>query len=270
MENMTEEKTHIVDPVPPGYRTVTPYIVAQDAGALIDFVREVFGGEQTFRSIGGAGGVHAEVRVEDCMLMIGGGGEGLAWRGESKPGAFHIYVRDCDAVYERALEAGATSINPPQDQPYGERSGGVVDGAGNYWYIATYSGGDYVRPDATAIMPYLHPVKADPVLAFLQQAFGATQLGRFASPDGVVHHAIAKIGTSYIEMGEAHGKYQPMHSMFYLYVPDCDALYQQAVTAGATTIYPPTDHDYGDRGCGVKDAFGNEWYIATHIKDIAR
>jgi PhnB protein len=69
-------------------------------------------------------------------------------------------------------------------------------------------------------------------------------------------------------MGETQGKYPPMPTMFYLYVPDCDAVYQRALKAGATSISEPVDLPYGDRSGGVKDAFGNQWYIATHIKDV--
>jgi len=257
-----------VDPVPKGYRTVTPYPVAQDAVAMITFVQSAFGAEERFRAIGSAGGIHAEIRIGDSMLMMGGGGPGLSWRGESTPMAFHMYVPDCDETYKRALEAGASSIGEPVDQPYGERSGGVKDPAGNFWYIATYKGKNYKWEGAPDVQPYLHPVRAVPVIDFLKRAFNAEELGRFASPDGVIHHVTMKIGTSHLEMGEAQGIYQPMPGMFYLYVPDCDTLYHRALAVGATSIAPLTDHDYGDRSGGVKDAFGNTWYIATHIKDV--
>ena len=257
-----------VDPVPKGYRTVTPYPVAQDADALIAFVQHAFGAEERFRAIGSAGGIHAEIRIGDSLLMMGGGGPGLSWRGESSPMAFHMYVPNCDETYRKALEAGATSIAEPVDQPYGERSGGVKDPAGNFWYIATYRGENYKWEGAPDIQPYLHPVRAVPVIDFLKRAFNAEELGRFASPDGVIHHVTMKIGTSHLEMGEAQGIYQPMPGMFYLYVADCDALYHRAIAAGAKSIAAPTDHDYGDRSGGVKDAFGNTWYIATHIKDV--
>jgi PhnB protein len=59
-----------------------------------------------------------------------------------------------------------------------------------------------------------------------------------------------------------------MNSTFYLYVPDCDAVYKRAIDAGAASISEPKDHPYGDRSGGVKDVFGNQWYIATHIKDM--
>jgi uncharacterized glyoxalase superfamily protein PhnB len=60
-----------------------------------------------------------------------------------------------------------------------------------------------------------------------------------------------------------------MAAMFYLYVPTVDAVYKQAVAAGATSFQEPADQFYGDRSAGVRDAFGNTWYIATHIKDVA-
>jgi len=82
-----------------------------------------------------------------------------------------------------------------------------------------------------------------------------------------VHHAQVRVGSSMIEMGEAHGKYAVMPAMFYLYVPDVDAVFRRAVTAGATVLSEPADQPYGDRSGGVKDAFGNTWCIATHIKD---
>src|SRR5216684_343204 len=84
---------------------------------------------------GSEGGMHCEVRLGDSMLMMGGGGPGFAWRGIPKLGAFHVYVHDCDATYQGALAAGATSISEPADQEYGERSGSVRDAAGNHWYI---------------------------------------------------------------------------------------------------------------------------------------
>ena len=103
-----------VSPIPSGYRMVTPYLVVPDVDAVINLVKKSFGGEEIFRAVGGAGGYHCEVRVEDSMLMIGGGGAGVAWKGEPMLGAFHVYVRDCDAAYKRALEAGGKTLtNPP-------------------------------------------------------------------------------------------------------------------------------------------------------------
>jgi uncharacterized glyoxalase superfamily protein PhnB len=199
---------------------------------------------------------------------MGGGIPGREFRSTANTHAIHLYVPDCDAVYERALQAGATSLDAPRDQEYGERSGSVKDLAGNFWYIATHQGESYIPKGLNSVNVYLHPLRAEPVISFLKRAFGGRELGKYASPDGVVHHAEISVGDSVVEMGEAHGKYPPMPTMFYLYVPDCDAVYQRALQAGATSIAEPADQPYGDRSGGVKDAFGNQWYIATHIKDV--
>jgi PhnB protein len=142
-----------VNPIPPGYSTVTAYVVAQDANAVIEFVKKTFAGEELFRAVGSAGGYHAEMRVDDSMLMIGGGGAGVSWKGESMPGAFHVYVRDCDAAYERALQAGGKTLQAPADQEYGERTASVVDTEGNHWYIATFKDSGYKSEGAPAIQP---------------------------------------------------------------------------------------------------------------------
>ena len=266
---MPEKKKPVVDPVPKGYTTLTTYLVAQDADGLIQFMTKAFGAEETFRSgPGSEGGLHCEVRIGDSMLMVGGGGAGMKWRGTPMPSAFHIYVPHCDATYARALEAGAASIAEPADQDYGERTATVKDAAGNFWYIATYKGESYKSEGAPTLQPYLHPLRAEPVINFMKRAFGAEELGRYAAPDGVIHHTTVRIGNAHMEMGEAHGPYQPMPTMFYLYVEDCDALYKRAMSAGATSISEPKDQPYGDRSGGVVDPFGNKWYIATHIKDM--
>lgn len=253
--------------IPKGFRTVTPYLVAADAPALIEFAMRAFNAEETHRSIGSAGGVHAEVRIGDSVLMIGGGAPNLAWRGESRPTALHLYVKDTDAAYRRALDAGATSIHAPMDQEYGERSAGVKDASGTCWYIATATGEHYVPEGLHDVNVYLHPLRAEPVIAFVQRAFGARNIEKHASPDGVIHHAKVAIGDSVVEMGEAHGPYQPMPTMFYLYVPEVDAVYRRALEAGARSMSEPADQPYGDRNAGVRDMFGNEWYIATRIRE---
>jgi len=263
-----EPKKPGVSPVPKGYRTVTPYLVAQDGPALLEFAKQAFGAEEVFRTVGSAGGMHAEARIGDSMLMIGGGIPGREFRSTANTHALHLYVEDADAVYQKALAAGATSIDEPRDQEYGERSASVKDPAGNYWYIATHKGTSYVPEGLNNVNVYLHPLRAEPVINFLKRAFGAREIMKYASPDGVVHHAEIRVGSSVVEMGEAHGKYPPMPAMFYLYVPDVDRVYRSALAAGATSMSEPVDQPYGDRSGGVKDAFGNQWYIATHIKDM--
>ena len=256
-----------VSPVPPGFRRVTPYLVAADGLALLEFTKKGLGAEEMMRAVMPTG-VHAEVRIGDTTLMMGGGIPGKKFPGSLQPNALHIYVEDADAVTRRAVEAGATLVDEPRDQEYGERSSTVKDMAGNFWYIATAKGESYKPKGLYNVNPYLHPRRAEPFISFLKRAFEAEEVAKYASPDGVVHHAVVKVGDSVLEMGEAHGKYDTMDAMFYLYVPDMEAVYRQALAAGATSFQEPTDQPYGDRNAGVKDAFGNKWYIATHVKDV--
>jgi len=256
-----------VDPVPRGFRMVTPYLVAEDGNALIDFVVKAFGAEEALR-IPTPTGVHGEVRIGDSMMMLGGGIAGKKWSATLHPNALHVYVKDVDAAYKSALAAGATSLDEPRDQDYGERSATVKDAAGNFWYIATHKGESYIPKGLNNVNVYLHPRRAEPVINFMKRALGASEIAKYASPDGVVHHAEIRVGDSVVEMGEAHDKYEPMPAMFYVYVPDSDALYRRALAAGAKSLHEPTDQPYGDRNSAVTDPFGNTWYFATHVKDV--
>src|ERR1035441_1720050 len=87
-------------------QTVTAYPVVHDVPALNAFLGRVFGATEKLRAIGSAGGYHTEVEIGDSVLMIGGGGPNVAWKGEARPMAFHIYVPDTDATYQRALDGG--------------------------------------------------------------------------------------------------------------------------------------------------------------------
>ena len=248
-----------------GFRTVTPYLVVNDVPGLIDFTERTFGAKEAGRTSGSGAGMHAEVQIGDSMLMIGGGSPQQSWRGDPLTAAFHIYVPDVDAAFERAVQAGATVLHRPAEMEYGERGSGVTDPFGNVWYIATARGPRHIPEGLHTVNVYLHPHRADPVIAFMKRAFGAEELEKYASPDGIVHHAKVRIGDSPIEMGEAHGPYQPMPTRFYLYLPNVDAAYQRAIDAGATSIAPPKDQPYGERVAGVKDVFGNQWYIAAPL-----
>jgi len=261
------DETKGVSPVPRGFRMVTPYLVAADGLSLLEFVKETFGAEEVERIVMPTG-VHGEAVIGDTRLMMGGGLPGKKFPGSLQPNALHVYVEDVDAVTRKAVAAGASLIDEPRDQEYGERSSTVKDSAGNYWYIATAKGQDYKPKGLFNVNPYLHPRRAEPLISFLKRAFGAQEEAKYASPDGVVHHAVIRVGDSVLEMGEAHGKYETMEAMFYLYVPDMEAVYRRALAAGATSFQEPTDQPYGDRNAGVKDAFGNKWYIATHVKDV--
>jgi PhnB protein len=264
LQRRAEMSATTINPIREGFHTLTPYIMVRQAAELIDFVKQAFGAEATVRGIGSAGGLHCEARIGDSMLMLGGGG---AWQGTPMPTAFHYYVPNVDEVYERALRHGATSLMGPTED-YGDRFACVKDAFGNEWYISTHLGPRYVPEGLRDVTIYLHPTGAPRLIDFLKQAFGAEEVARHDSAEGVVGHAKIRIGDSIIEMGEAHGQWQPMPTAVYMFVPDADAVYRHAVDAGATSLWEPTDQPYGDRNAGVQDPFGNQWFIATHIKDV--
>jgi PhnB protein len=124
-----------VDPIPAGYRNVTPYLVVTGVDRLIPFLEQAFGAKETLRMDMPDGNVgHAEVQIGDSIVMMGEAGE--EW--PARPGTIHLYVDDVDATYRAALDAGATSIREPADQFYGDRTGIVTDPSGNQWSIATH------------------------------------------------------------------------------------------------------------------------------------
>ncbi|MEK6411024.1 MAG: VOC family protein [Acidobacteriota bacterium] len=264
LERSASMTTTAVKPIREGFHTITPYLIVKEAAELIDFVKQAFGAEELYRGTGTAGGIHAEVKIGDSIVMMGGG---PTLNRASAPTGIHLYVEDADAVYERALQAGATSMSGPVDQVYGDREASVKDLSGNHWYIATHKGAGHIPEGLRTVTPFLHPRGAAQMIDFLKQAFGAEEQSRAQSPDGVIHHATVRIGDSMIEMGEAHGQWQPMATTFFMYVDDVDSHYRRAVAAGGVSQSEPADQPYGDRVAGVTDPFDNLWYIATHIRD---
>ena len=122
------------NPIPKGYGTVTPFLCVADAAKLIDFLKQAFGAEVTFRMDRPDGAVaHAEVKIGDSKVMIG-----QPAAGEELRAMLHLYVPDTDATYRSAISAGAESIREPADQFYGDRSAGVRDISGNQWWMATH------------------------------------------------------------------------------------------------------------------------------------
>jgi PhnB protein len=119
------------------------------------------------------------------------------------------------------------------------------------------------------VTPYVSVEGASGLLDFLQAAFGAVLRFKMEGPDGRVGHAEVQVGDSLLMVGEPCGQWGARPTTVYLYVPDVDATYRRALDAGATSLHEPTNQFYGDRSAGVKDAFGNFWWIATHVEDVA-
>jgi PhnB protein len=119
------------------------------------------------------------------------------------------------------------------------------------------------------ITPYLTVDNANGLLDFLKRAFNAKEHHVMRGPDGSVGHADVVVGDSHVMLGQARGEWTPMPSQLYLYLPDCDAAYRQAIDAGASPVQEPQTMFYGDRHGCVKDLCGNLWWMATHVEDVS-
>ncbi|WP_257308736.1 VOC family protein [Geothrix fuzhouensis] len=125
----------VVEPIPAGYHTVTPYLVVADGEAFLTFLRAAFQGEELSRTVRPDGSIaNAEIRMGDSMVMVAQAKE--PWK--PMPTGFYLYVPDTDATYAAALAAGGASLLEPSDQFYGDRNAGVQDPWGNNWWIATH------------------------------------------------------------------------------------------------------------------------------------
>jgi len=247
----------------PGLTSITPYIIVRGAAQFLEFLKAAFKGVEQMRMPTPDGLImHAEVAVGNGAIEVSDGSDAYP----AAPTAIHLYVDDADATYDKALQAGATSLYAPtDDHPSGDRWGAAKDQFGNLWYIATPKGWTPGPEGLRSVQPYLHLREAHKMIPFLEAAFGAEAMGVHKSSEGAVLHATIRIGNATLEIDEAHGEFQPMPCHLHVYVPDTDAVYAQALRAGATSIETPQDKPYGDRAAGVKDAWGNSWFIATYL-----
>jgi PhnB protein len=119
---------------PEGYTTVSPYLIVDGAARTIDFLVRALGGVELRRFADPGGRVlHAEVRIDDSVVMLADGGPG--WPPIASH--VHVYVQDVDATHRRALEAGAKSVQTPVKKDDDDKRGGVMDAGGTTWWIAT-------------------------------------------------------------------------------------------------------------------------------------
>jgi uncharacterized glyoxalase superfamily protein PhnB len=247
----------------PGLTSITSYIIVRGGAQFLEFLKTAFKGVEQMRVPTPDGLImHAEVAVGNGAIEVSDASDAYP----AAPTAIHLYVDDANATFDSALQAGATSIYAPtDDHPSGDRWGAAKDQFGNHWYIATPKGWTPGPEGLRSVQPYLHLREAHKMIPFLEAAFGAEAMGVHKSPEGAVLHGTIRIGNATLEIDEAHGEFQPMPCHLHVYVPDTDAVYAQALRAGATSIEVPQDKPYGDRAAGVKDAWGNSWFIATYL-----
>jgi PhnB protein len=252
-------------PIPEGFHTVTPYLVMPGIAGLMEFLKQAFDAQEQERMARPDGSIaHAAMRIGDSMVEMGEAPEGRAM-----PAALHLYVKNSDETYQRALQAGATSLYEPRDMDYGDHEGGVTDPRGNQWYIASHTVGQHFAPEGLrSVTPGFSVKGAAEFLTFLAKAFAAQIVFKKETPNGTVGYAKVRIGDSIIECSEARGEGGPRPATLHLYVPDVDGMYKDAIAAGGKSLSEPKDQFYGERSGGVVDAWGNHWYIATHTEDL--
>ena len=243
----------------PGFRTITPYLLPQGL-EYIDFLKRVFDAEEMFRAQAGPGRFHAEVRIGDSMLMVGVGS------GSKMPAGIEVYVPNVDEVYKRAIDAGCVELQPVGDAHWEPiRLGSVEDPEGNRWVIVTHRGKSYIPEGRHSLSASFVVSGAARFVDFLKQALDADEIRRWEWPDGLF--VSVRIGDSVVGVSESTNNewMRPMSAMINMYVPDCDALYEEALRAGAKSISPVADQPYGVRSGAVEDDWGNQWVIATPL-----
>lgn len=216
-------------------------------------------------------------------------------------GSLVYYVPDADAVIKAAADAGGKVQMQPEDMFWGDRWGTVIDPFGHQWDIATHKedltdeqiaqrmqammGGQagtptpgtpaksHVREGYHSLTPTLTAHDAKALIAFYKQGLGAQEISVSPMPDGRIIHAELKIGDSLVMLadkfpemgGETKSPKDLGGSPFALmvYVPDADATFQQAVSAGAEAREQPSDAFWGDRYAEISDPSGHLWGLAT-------
>ncbi len=132
-----------VKPIPDGYPQISPYLCIDGASAAIEFYSEVFRATERMRMPGPEGTIgHAELQIGDGLIMLADEYPEMGVRGPRSVGGtpvtVNVYVEDVDAVFDRAVQLGATPLRPVEEQFYGDRSGQFEDPFGHRWSVATH------------------------------------------------------------------------------------------------------------------------------------
>jgi PhnB protein len=119
-----------------------------------------------------------------------------------------------------------------------------------------------------SLTPYLFAKGAVRLIDFISAAFEGEVMFQQKRPDGAVMHATIRIGDSMLMLADPTPEFGAMPSSIYLYVPDCDTVYQRALDCGGVSVFPIMTLPSGERYGGVKDPCGNIWWVATHAEDV--
>lgn len=278
------------------------YLAVHDGAAAIDFYGRAFGAVEQFRVVGDDGRLgHAELRIGPVLLMLSDeypeygapspttlGGSGVL---------LYLEVTDCDAVHDRAVAAGATSLRPPEDQTHGNRTATISDPFGHRWmlsqpleafdldtYAAREGGGFTVEagPGATGtprggpaptVWPCVNSADARATIDLLIDVFGFEErlvVADEADPAVVHHSELAWPEGGGVMVGSADRDGNEFSRMptgvgsYYVVSARVDELWPRVLDAGLAVVRELRDEDYGNRGFSVRDAEGNIWSFGTY------
>ena len=130
-------------PIPPGFRSVTPYLTLNNASRALDFYKRAFGAQEVMRMDAPGGKIaHAEIKIGDSLIMLadempGGGCQSPQSLGGTTAGIF-LYVDNVDTIFNQAVSAGAQAESQPADMFWGDRYGRLKDPFGHSWSVATH------------------------------------------------------------------------------------------------------------------------------------
>jgi len=277
--------------------TATPYLCVHDGAGAIDWYADAFGAIEQFRVVGDDGSLgHAELHVGPARFMLSDEAPALGVLSPRTLGgtgsAIHLEVADVDAVYARAVAAGATSLREPADQPHGARHGTLVDPFGHRWMLsqrlevvslATYAdrseGTEFrVRHGARAGQPYVDGIWSsmtytdpDVGIRFVTDVLGFEELVLVRGDDGSIVHSEYRwpeggiIGISGTDDTNPFVP-PPGQNGVYVVTSDPHAVWARCQAAGVEVLREPYAPHYDAEGMGfsVRDPEGNAWSFGTY------
>lgn len=289
----TQSTARSTDAVPQVATIVTPYLTVSGGAAAIEWYQQAFGAEEQFRVTDEQGRIgHAELSIGGARVMLSDEHAEMNVVGPATLGgttvALHLEVGDVDATFARSIEAGATALGEPADQPHGARHGTILDPFGHRWMLsqqieqltiddyadrAEGSGFRVERPAARGggIWAALHYRDAMAGIRFLVDVLGFEEQLVVPGPDDTVVHSQIRWpegGVVMVGTYEADNPYArpPGSGSLYLVTADPQAMWERCRAAGVNVVDPPRspDHDPDGMVFSIRDPEGNVFSIGSY------
>lgn len=256
-------------------KTINIRYIVDNVDEAIDFYTELLGFSVQMHPAPG----FAALEKNDLRLFLnqpgaGGAGQDMPDGESPQPGGWNrlqLAVDDLSSFYADLKEKGASFRNEITEGKGGKQVL-LQDPSGNLIELFESARKKSVQPIPEGfhtVTPYILADDATGLIEFIKVAFDGEVEYMMKSDDGKIRHSTVRIGNSPIMISSGNEEYTPMPCMLHLYVKDVDSIYKQAVNAGGQSLREPTDEFYGDRSAGIKDNWGNQWWLATHIEDVS-